>query len=342
MFVLNSNITIGAFKHVTPNEVRVSKSIYEYVDKAVIKLPISVRVKQNGIVTTSVTETPKVINEGMAVTIQLGYNGSLKTEFTGFVSRVNFTSPCEVECEGYSYVLRNATYLKTFKQTELKEILKYLVAGTSVKLDEKTIPSFKIEKLVLQNHSGTEVLELIKKISENTIRFYFRGNVLYAGLLFLPPSNDVKYQLGWNVIKDGNLKLRQAKNQDVVIHFIGEKKDGTKVQVQVGKRTVTKDHVITTTGSAGTTGETKIIKTHAVTDEATLNAMANAKLKTLQYDGYEGKITAFLQPYCEPGYRAVLTDKKYPERSGNYIVESVEVSYGMSGARRVVGIGAKL
>jgi hypothetical protein len=165
---------------------------------------------------------------------------------------------------------------------------------------------------------------------------------LYAGLQYLKPKADVKYRLGWNVIKDGNLKLRQAKNQDVEVHYIGEKKDGTKVKVKVGKHARTKDHVTTTSGVAGEMGEKKVIKTHVVTDESSLKQMADRKLQQLSYDGYEGKITAFGIPYCEPGYRGIIDDKKYPERSGNYIVESTEVIFSTSGFRRIIGIGAKL
>jgi hypothetical protein len=342
MFVLGSDITIGKFKRVKPHSVKIEKSMFSYVDKAMITLPITSRIKQAGVVVSETVETAKQFGEGDKVTVLLGYNGKLRNEFEGFISRVNFTTPLEVQCEGYSYQLKIKTYLKTFKQVQLLDVLKYLVAGTDIRLDEKLIPGFKIEKMVLQNHSGTEALEMIKKISGNTIRLFFTGNLLYAGLQYLKPKADVKYRLGWNVIKDGNLKQRQAKNQDVEVHYIGEKKDGTKVRVKVGNHTSTKDQVIKTNAIAGATGETKIIKTHAVVDESSLKQMADAKLKQLKYDGYEGKITAFGIPYCEAGYRGVIEDQKYPERSGNYIVESTEVNYTTGGFRRIVGIGYKL
>jgi hypothetical protein len=148
MFALNSDITIGKFKRVKPIECKITKSMFSYVDRVVIKLPITARIKRAGEVITVSVETAKVIEEGDKVLIKLGYNGSYKTEFTGFVSRVNFTSPLEVECEGYSYQLRQKTYLKTFKDAELLQVLKYLVQGTDIVLDEKLIPSFLIAKLV--------------------------------------------------------------------------------------------------------------------------------------------------------------------------------------------------
>jgi hypothetical protein len=350
MFVLNSDITIGQFKRVKPVDVRITKSIFDFVDKAIIRLPITSRIVRAGEVITESVETAKQFEEGELVQIKLGYNGSLKNEFSGFISRVNFTTPLEVECEGYSYQLRKKTYNKTFIKAELLDILKYLVAGTDIVLDEKQIPRFLIEKLKISEHSGIEVLEKIKECSHHTIHIFFTGNILYAGLLgldyknlkYFPEKSNVTYRLGWNVIKDNNLKLRQAKNADVTVRFIGEKKDGTKETVIINGKTFTKDNVKKTTASAGITGETKVIRTHAVTDKVSLGKMAEAKMLKLSYDGYEGMITTFLQPYCEPGFRVTLEDKKYTERSGRYLVESIEVTYGVNGARRRVGIGLKL
>lgn len=343
MFALCSNITIGAFKNVKPHEVRINKSIYEYVDKAVIKVPITSRIKRAGEVITESAETAKLFGEGDAVTIQLGYNGVLREEFRGFISRVNFTTPLEIECEGYSYQLRKRTYTRTFVNAELLDVLNFLVEGTDIILDTAHIPSFRLQKIMLQGHSGTEVLEMIKHNSHDTVRCYFRGNLLYVGLLYQDIVNrtntlpDVKYRLGWNVIKDGNLKLRQAKNQEVDVHFVGVKDDGTTLvgrkQGDVAKRPQ---------GRSATTGETRYFKSYGITDQATLTKMAVEKHSILSYDGYEGKITAFLQPYCEAGYRGLLEDVKYPERSGTYLVESTEVTYGNNGARRIVGIGIKL
>ena len=229
-----------------------TKSIFDFVDKAVIKIPISARVSISEKVTETV-DTAKQFTEGDAVKIDLGYNGIMQTEFTGFVSKVNLTAPLEIECEGYSYQLRKKTYKRTFKDASLKEILGYLVSGTDIVLDND-IPDFKIQKLILEDHAGNEVLNMIRKISEETIRFYFTGNVLYAGLVYVNPDKDVKYRMGWNVIKDNNLKLKEAKNTQVTINVIGEKKDGTKVNAQARTEKP---------------GEVKTIRTHAITDYST-------------------------------------------------------------------------
>lgn len=330
-FELVSNITIGSFKKVKVHDLKIDKSVYDFVDKAVLKLPAKarLRVKDDGtapVVGEQTVETGKVITEGLEVVIELGYNGSLKQEFTGFVSRVNFAVPVEVECEGYSYQLRNKQIDRVFKNESLVNILKELIKGTSISITEAKVPNVKVQKLVLQKNTGVEALIEIRKVLANSVTFFFTGSHLNAELFPLVPNgNEVKYKLGWNTIKDNELKLRQAKNQQVIVRYIGEKSDGTKITVE-----------------SGSDGEVKEFRTHGVTDAATLKKMADAQLSRLSYDGYEGKITAFLVPYAAPAMKAVITDDKYPERSGNYIVESTTVTFGRNGARRKTGIGLKL
>lgn len=322
-----------------------------YRDTAVIKLPTTARIKRAGEQVTKV-ETATAFEEGAAVSIELGYNGLLKNEFVGFVSRVNFSQPLEVECEGYSYLLRKKSdYEKrTFKKAQLRDIIRFLINGTSITM-AGNVPDFVVEKFVIDGRSGTEYLEELKKVSKNTLLLYFDGKVLNAGMMYLqaadpslkslPVSKVVKYRLGWNVAKDNQLKVREPKNENVTINFIGEKKDGSKEVVIVNGKKRTKAATVTAASSIKS-GETKIIKTHDVVDKDTLKLLANAKQEQLSYSGYEGKITAFLVPYCQPNWMASIEDKKFPDRSGQYLVVSVEVSYGMGGARRVVEIGKRI
>jgi len=348
MFALCSDITIGQFK-MKPHDVKVNKSIYEYADKAVIKLPLSARIKKYDTLSSVYVLTAKQFEPGDKVIINLGFNGSLTNEFTGFVRRINLTTPLEVECEGYSYQLRMQQYEKTFINAQLLDVLKYLVLGTDIVLDTANIPGFKIDRLIIsKGTNGCQVLEEIKKLSHNLIQFSFTGNILWGGLIFMnnknvmgnyPQKGIVKYQLGWNVIKDDNLKVRES-NGDLVTVIYGMKTDGTKQMVETnGTVHKVRAKQVTTTGNIGMK---KVIKTTLTTDAASQQQMGMASQYKLNYDGYEGKITAFLQPYCEPAYQAVITDLKYPDRNGTYNIESTEVQYGMKGARRIVGIGIKL
>lgn len=339
-FTLNSDITIGPYKKVKPHEVKINLSLSEYVNRALIKLPASARLVNAKKEVSNTIQTALQLNEGDKVIINLGYNGKLVQEFEGFISQVNVATPVEVECEGYSYQLRKLQpKARTFKRTEVKDILQYIITGTDIVLS-KEIPSCIIEKLVIDGHTGTEVLELIKKKLGDLIYINFHGRELYAGLQYLNPKDKVVYRLGWNVVKDNNLKQHKASNDNITIIYRGKKKDGSNVEAVIKSKGQSK--VITTEGSAGNGGETKIIVTHEITDKPTLDDLAAKKLKQLSYDGYEGKITAFLQPFCQHGWKAKLVDKTYPERNGEHIVEAVEITYGMGGARRTVQIGERL
>jgi hypothetical protein len=74
---------------------------------------------------------------------------------------------------------------------------------------------------------------------------------------------------------------------------------------------------------------------------AELKSFANEKAFKTSYSGYEGSITTFLQPYAEPGFSALINDERYPERNGEYLIESVHTKYGINGARRTVEIGPR-
>ena len=340
MFILVSDISIGDFVQVKSHEVRIEKSVHSFLEVAYIKIPLRSRVVGEYTINGQILETSKIFKEGMRVSINLGYTGQMLNEFEGFIARLNFKSPMEIVCEGYSYQLRKRTYLKIFKNSTLREILKYLVIGTDIVLD-KDIDDVPITKFDMQGLSGIEVLRKLKTTAlHNAVSFRFIKNVLIAEVFPIKQERGVvEYLMGWNVIDANDLAKHEAENDDVEIHFIGIRSDGTKVLSKAGKL----KKPIIKTGSAGIeSGELKVFTSHEIHDKVALGKMANAKHSQITFDGYKGKITTFLQPYCEPGYKAIIEDKTYPERGGNYIIEAVEVTYGMSGARRKVSIGMQL
>lgn len=339
MFILNSDITIGDYVRVKPHEVRIEKSVHSFLDLAHIKVPIKAMVTGDYNYFGKILETSKLFNEGMKVTINFGYTGQLVNEFEGFVARLNFTSPMEVICEGYSYQLRKMTYQKNFKNSTLREVWRYLINGTDIVLD-KDIDDIPVSKFCIKGQNGIEVLKKLKKELHDTVSFRFMKNVLIAE--FFPIKQErgtVEYTIGWNVINADDLKRHEAQNDDVEIHFIGEQSNGTKVISKKGKL---KSSITKTVGSAGIKGELKTFVSHSFQSKVALDKMANAKHSFLTFDGYEGKITSFLEPYCEPGYAAIIEDKTYPERGGKYMIEAVEVRYGTAGARRKVSLGMQL
>jgi hypothetical protein len=326
MFILNSQFFIGKYKFTGCNEVSIKKSIHEIADTATIRLPNSYVLKLKKVTTLSAS-TAKAFKVGDAVTIRLGYNGQLKDEFVGFIKRINYKTPCELECEGYSYILRTKTNIvKSWKSTTLLEVLQFVTANTDIKL-HSAIPDMPLKNLKINNANGLEVIDYIKSLLGGVLKTFFIGDTLYCGLAYMDlAQTTVKYRLGWNTIEDANLKYRQAAD--------------VKVKIELEYRQGNGQQMVVSSGAEG--GTVKREKMSAVTDPAKLQAIADAKLRDENYDGYEGDITTLLLPVAQPGYRAALTDPRYEERQGNYFVESTETTYGQSGARRKVQIGIKL
>ena len=324
-FTLNSIITIGPYKFRGVHQVKISMSIHSFISTCNIILPATCRLRLQGKEKTESIgfTTAKAFGEGQKVLVQLGYNKKYNDEFEGFVRRVNLSNPCEIECEGYVYQLRKPLVTKSFVNTTLKDLLKYIITGTDIVL-AADIPDMKINKIIIKGQTGAEVLEVLKK--EFSLYIFFHGIELYAGLAYTQYKGTVKHKLGWNVIKDNELKLREAKNVQLQINLIGVKQDGTKVVVKRGDNT----------------NNIQKRKTHFITDEETLVKIADKILADQKYSGYEGKITTFGLPFFQHGWKDELEDTRFPDRSGHFLIDSVEVLYGMTGYRRKGGLNVKV
>jgi hypothetical protein len=73
-----------------------------------------------------------------------------------------------------------------------------------------------------------------------------------------------------------------------------------------------------------------------------LEEMAKVELDKLKYDGFDGDVKTFLIPFATRGMKAKILDSEHPKKEGNYFIKKVVTTFGMSGARRTVSIGAKL
>lgn len=332
-FELNSIIKIGKFKPFRGvSEVTIKKSIRNYCDTAVVKLPSTAIMKQSGTAATQSVLTAQQFKRGDKINIQLGYNGVMREEFEGFIKRVNKATPCELECEGYAFQLRDKTFNASYKSVTLKNLLSDIIEGTDIVLDSQ-IPDVPFQKYSFVQVNAFKALELIIKDCGKAIAIWFDKNVLYAGLSYLHFSEknregkpDAVYKVGYNIVRDGQMKERIAGDDKVEVEFYHRKNNGKRETARVGVK------------NSNATRK----KLQAIADLPTLEALARAKEKEKNYTGFEGKATGFLQPFYKPGAKVKYIDPKYPEKSGNYLIESTEVKYSTSGARRIGEIGIKL
>ncbi|SBV95264.1 conserved hypothetical protein [uncultured Dysgonomonas sp.] len=306
------------------NSVEIEKDIFNIKSSCKIKIPISSRLEHKATGQTESVQTAKQFSRGDKIHISLGYSGRLYKEFTGFIYRLNYKTPLEIECEGYEYQLRRPCETKTWASTSMKEVLEFLIKGTDIKLSED-VPEIKFPKFIIPaNMTRLEALQMVK--DKYGVAIFFIDNLLYAGLAYTLDRGTVKYKLGWNTIKDDSLKYRNADDVSLKIKAVWIKPDNTKLEAQVGDPS----------------GSLRTLFFYNVSSKAELEKLGKEEIKKYKYSGYEGKITTFLEPFAQPGMKGELSDPKYSERDGTYYITKVNVKADTSGGRRTVEFTVKL
>ena len=319
MFVLCCEIKIGAVTFKSVHDVRIKRSLYDLAATAVIKVPVTAVLKHTGEPPTHI-ETAQAIKVGDSVEIKLGYDGTMNTEFRGYVKRLNYRVPLEIECEDEFYRLRSINCLFSKKETSLKDCLKSILPG----IEFGNVIDLTLKNFVVNNKPASWVLGLLKK-DYGLVAFFDINGKLYVGKAHDVMGEKVKYSLRENVISDDDLKYQLAEDIRLKVKAICYYHDGTKIEGELGEDG----------------GEQRTFYYYDVKNAAELKALAQEELKRYSFDGYRGKIQTFLFPYALPGMVASLEDKVYNERSGDYFIEATEVAFGTSGARREVEIGIR-
>lgn len=300
------------------------RSVDNFSDHAIIRLPALTRLRIVGEGYGASVQTGLLFKEGMKVTIRAGYDDNNTERFTGFIRRVNFSVPLELECEGYSYQLRKKSYTKSWKKGwRLRSLLEDLIQGTDITLSADTAETTIDTNAPFDNFRGVDVLDWLKDKGRLTVNF--KGRELYAGLDEIPLPGEAKFRLGWNTVKDSELKFNTDK-EFAELRFeleANRKKDGTK------SKTI-RDSKYT---------DTKVERLYLDYDESFRKKLAASRQKKFQNRGYEGSLTAFLQPHVLPGMTAIIDDMRYPDRSGRYFVDAVEGEFSRSGGRQKVKLG---
>lgn len=339
MFILSSDITIGNFRFSGVNSVQVKRSIYSIADTAIITLPSIAKTVLNGKVNETGIVTGKQFSDGDPVTIKLGYNGDLQTEFKGFVKQRNLNMPLEVVCEGYSWLLRKNAGQTFWKSITVKELLKAAVskAGAAGKITVRCEVDYELRNINTGAETAFDLINNISKYTDNSLTcFFIEPDVLWCGLVYTAAANGedileggtVSYRLGYNVVKDNYLKERFTEDDPVQVRFSKKLANGDK-----GSQTSDVFKKINRTRN-------KIL--NHIKDAVVLKQLANEKAYKTNYSGYEGYLKAFLQPFAWPGFKAYVEDSRYPERNGTYLIEGTEVLFGIHGARRIVEVGPKI
>jgi phage protein D len=324
-------VTIGAYNYRGIAGVSIKRSTRTLGDTATLLLPQTYMLKKTGPDTdTTIMRTQELVKRGDLVEIHLGYGGKNRLEFKGFVKQVNFKHPLEIECEDHLQLLKNLPFGRSYKATNLKNVLTDIIAGAPITLNPECI-ALAIDKLRLDNGSGQQItaaqaLEKLKDTYMLAVYFNTQGQ-LFAGLYYTQKTGTAAYTIGHNTVNADDLKYTNAADVKLQLKATHVSSAGVRTEATVGDPD----------------GATRSVFFTGVKTKAELEQLATNELKKYKYDGYQGKLTTFAQPYIQPGYTAVITDPEYSQRSGSYYVEAVNTEFTTSaGIKRTIEIGPKV
>jgi len=338
MFVLSSEISIGDLRFSGVSEVSVSRSIHSIMETAIIKVPSVARITKKGKVLPGNVVTGNLFSAGDPVIIKLGYYPQLRTEFKGFIVKCKTGMPLEIECEGYSYLLKRNNANAFYEHITVKALLEQAVTLPG-KESIRVVCDINMElsNIRLQNANGYTVITDIAKYTDGCLTCFFTDpQTLWCGLIYTAWANGrnslqaggTNYRQGYNTLNENSLVVKNVKDNPIEVTYQNKLPNGNMIrQTSDAFTNATKKH-------------SKILSN--ITDEAMLKTLANEKAYMLNYTGYEGNMTTFLDPYITAGSIADITDRRYPDRDGKYLVEGTQTTYGIKGARRVVEPGPEL
>lgn len=325
MLILSSLITIidptGNFSIDIPIiNIEIDKSRKTLTNTAKIEMPRNIKVRKLTGPNFSFAQTDinSVIQRGASVTIQIGYDGNLLTEFTGFVAQVSADIPVVIKCQDSMWILKQNSFTHTWpKGVKVAEIISYIYTGKTQVVD------LSIGGMVIVKQSTAQVLEGLKKFG---LQCYFDNDVLivdFAGVVH-SQGNEVIYDFYQNII-DNDLEYKQKEDSLIKVVGVSKLSNGKKIQIVAGDNE----------------GEIHTLH-YSNMDQDQLQKIVSAEIGKLKYEGYTGTFRTFGLPLINPGDKAYLQDGKYPEHDGVYLAESVKTIFGVRGFRREITLERKL
>lgn len=305
------------YRLATLSECEIITSVDNLVDTATIDLPAAVF--------SQVLNIQDKLGRGTGVTIKLGYDGNLRTEFEGFINDITTNdSTLRIHCEDALFLFRKGVKDVELKPTNMKAIAQLLVDQVDSSFKVSCDYDISYEKFTIHQATAYDVLKKLQEESKANIYFDTEKKVLHIHPPYVEKTGEVKYSLHVNVEKT-SLEYKRAIDKKVEVTV-----ESTDVK---GKKTsVTK----------GVTGGDKLTMRVGPMSKDQMEKIAEAALKRNNFDGYTGTFDTWLVPFVKPGYTAHIEDLDYPEKKGGYYVIAVTTKFGPAGAVRTITPGIKV
>lgn len=298
-------------------EVEIECSVDNLADTAIITLPEAVY--------NMPLNFEGKIGRGTEVTIKLGYNADLKTEFVGYIQDIrNTDSSLKIFCEDALFLFRKNVKDIELKPTSLPKIAQYVINQIDRSYTLKCDYDIAYEKFVIHQATGYDVLKKLAEETKANIYFDTEKKELHIHPPYVEKGRDVYYSMQKN-IETSSLEYVRALDK--------------KIEVTVESIDVNGKVKSITVGATG--GDKTTIKVGAMS-EANMKKIGNAELIKRSFDGYEGTFDTWLIPFVRPTDSARIKDEDYTDKTSRYYVVAVKTNVSASGGVRTVTPGIKL
>ena len=323
--VLNSLITITpvdgpVFKIRSIQDVRIKSSWKNLTSTCEITLPRAYKVENRN------RDIRDFLTAGTAIEVQLGYNGDLQTEFSGYVTGFDGSGPITIDCEDEMWRLKRTNLNKVFYKSKLRDLIEFVVPEYQTEIEEVSIGDFEI-----RNATAAQVLKEFSEHPYNMFSYFPLGSkVLHVGFPYrFKSSNRHILHLQRNT-KNESLEYRNIEADQIQVRVISHLDNGQILETL---------HPKNLDGASQRT--LNVMNVETVQE---LEAYAKAELDRFNFSGYEGNITSFGIPVVRHGDEVDIRDARYPERNGVYLIDEVITEFNSSSAdfKRVINIGLKV
>lgn len=316
MLRMDFDIVIGSYRLKMVDQVKVRHSVEQLSDTATVTLPAMVEGKA--------LEVESKLHAGDGVTIKLGYDGELETEFEGYLKSVQTDDGnLTLECEDAIWLFEDKVKDEELANISLKALLERVAKQIDPSMTVETEFDFTWDKFTIYRATARDVL---KKVQEETkANIWLRDGVLHVQPQYAKASGKtVVFDFSRN-IESSSLKYRKASDKKVEVELTVNTPDGTKKKVTLG-------------ASGGKSIKREVF---GMTVEQA-RKIAENEHTIWCYDGYEGSFTGWLVPFVEPGDAVKIIDTDYPKKQGVYYVTGTEITFSKEGGKRTVSLGRRL
>ena len=269
-----------------------------------------------------------VLKAGDKVSVNIGYDGNLREEFSGFVTRFDARIPLTIHVEDNMWLLKKDQLSKSWPKANLRDVTKYIIDyynakygyGFNFEADNADLGQFAIDKM-----TGAQTLEFIKQTYG--LISYFRGDTLYCQLangIRSGRQETIRYDFRRNIISN-NLEYMTADDLKIKVRAISFQSNNKKLKSESGDPD----------------GELHTYHAPCGLNETDLKKYARQELDRVKYTGYRGSFLTFGIPYVQHGDIADIRDQEFTDREGRFVVDSVTTQFGTVGIRRTIETGKK-